>query len=300
MKANFNIKILLIFFVFFLSFSQAKSDQNTVDIIIFSFDRPLQLYALLESIETYMSGVGDIRIIYRSSNNDYENGYQIVKENFPNTIFLKQGANPKKDFKPLTMKSLRESQHGYIVFAVDDIIVKDFVDLEHAAEILRETNAYGFYLRLGLHITYCYAENKTQPIPKHNHVIDNVYSWHFKDGRYDWCYPNTVDMTIYKKDEILKEFPSFGFSNPNTLEANWHIRRKRIMHRKGLCCHHSKIINIPVNRVQNTFRNRNMNSLSPKELLEIFYKGLKVDIAALFKINNKGVHEPYNLTFVNI
>ncbi len=41
-----------------------------------------------------------------------------------------------------------------------------------------------------------------------------------------------------------------------------------------------------------------MNSYSPSELLDIFNKGLRIDIEALFKIPNRSAHMEYNFNFV--
>ena len=48
------------------------NENNNVDIIIFSYDRPLQLYAFLESIDQYCVGVGKCFVLYRASDKDYE------------------------------------------------------------------------------------------------------------------------------------------------------------------------------------------------------------------------------------
>lgn len=49
-----------------LSFEQKQMEMQT-DLIIFSYDRPMQLYALLESINHYVSHLGHITLIYRRS-----------------------------------------------------------------------------------------------------------------------------------------------------------------------------------------------------------------------------------------
>jgi len=60
---------LLPFFIFFFSFHSAMSRANkaNTDLIVFSYDRPLQLYALLESLESYVTGLAQISVIYRVS-----------------------------------------------------------------------------------------------------------------------------------------------------------------------------------------------------------------------------------------
>ena len=61
------------------SYEQKKSD---ADFVIFSYNRPLQLYAFLESIEKYVAGIGSIQVIYRVSDDSYEEGYKVVKKEF--------------------------------------------------------------------------------------------------------------------------------------------------------------------------------------------------------------------------
>ena len=44
---------------------------GNADLVIFSYNRPLQLYALLESITNYVTGLDKIMVIYRSSDARY-------------------------------------------------------------------------------------------------------------------------------------------------------------------------------------------------------------------------------------
>ena len=74
--------------------SQANS-KKTADLIIFSYDRPMQLFALLESIEKNVVGLNKTNVIYRSSNNEFEVGYEIVKKSFPTSNYVKQDNAPR-------------------------------------------------------------------------------------------------------------------------------------------------------------------------------------------------------------
>jgi len=294
-----NIKILFSKLVLFLLFAGYSYTQQKADLVAFSYNRPIQLYALLESIETYITGLEEIHVIYRASGPQYEEAYQEIKETFNYVTFWAQGSDPQKDFKPLTLKASFDSPSDYIIFAVDDIIVKDFIDLSKSIELLEETNAYGLYFRLGLHLTRCYSLNTAQAIPVHDHVIDDVYSWKFKNGTCDWRYPNTVDMTLYRKKDIESTFRRMNYTAPNYLECCWAGRTNWIHNSIGLFHNETKIVNLPLNRVQDRFRNRTMNAFSAKELLDIFNQGLKIDISPLFKMKNKAAHEDYIPEFIN-
>lgn len=267
------------------------------DLVIYSFDRPLQLYALLESVQKYMTGLGDIQVIYRATQEAYARAYDEVKKDFEQVIFLSQGDNPHQDFKPLTLQAAFASPHEYIIFAVDDIIVKDFIDVSSDIALLQETQAYGFYYRLGKNLSHCYMLHCDQAVPPLQTVADGAYSWKFCEAEYDWGYPNTVDMTLYKKEDIKNFFETVKYEAPNPLESRWACYAHLVVNRLGLCHECSKIVNLPLNCVQ-TFYNNGHMGVDPQYLLNEFNMVNKIDISPLFRIANISAHQEYALTFL--
>lgn len=275
----------------FNHFKKAKAD-----LIIFSYDRPLQLYALLESVKKYITGINSIKVINKASNKNFANAYTIVQQDFPEADFIVERSELKStNFKTLTMKAIKRSTADHVIFAVDDIIVKDYVNLNECIQWLEKTRAYGFYLKMGTNLSYCYTENKKQPVPIYTQIHNDILAWQFDFGTCDWNYPNTVDMTLYRKKDIITLFKSLNFSNPNWLEGRWAQHKPSC--NVGLFYQHSKIVNIPINKVT-TFENAHMNLYSKKELLKKFKKGLKIDIEPLYKILNNDVHMEYAPTFI--
>ncbi len=274
------------------------SHNDKADLIIFSFDRPLQLYALLESVEKYMIGLSSIQVIYRASTDNFEQAYQTVKADFSSVSFTRQGSNPRADFKPLTVHALTQSPSAYVLFAVDDIIVTDHIDCKACIHALDKYNAYGFYLRMGKNLTECYAMNRAQQLPQFQEVESGILQWCFAQSELDWNYPHTVDMTLYRKKDIESQFKQMQYWAPNPLEATWAGRAGHIMHRTGLCYAHTKMVNVPLNSVQLDFTNRNMEFMTSKQLLELFNQNKKIDISPLYRINNQAAHMAYAPTFV--
>jgi hypothetical protein len=297
MKSNLK-KIFLS--ALFLAFNMQGSESQSLkaDLVIFSFDRPLQLYALLESIKEHVTGLGEIHVIYRASSETFAKGYEEVKKDFSQAKYVIQGENPRNDFKPLTLNSTFKSSNSHIIYAVDDIIVKDAINLSECISLLENTGAYAFYLRLGKNLSECYAMNHAQSVPSMVKVSNDVYAWCFAIGELDWAYPHTVDMTLYRKKDIEHLFNSLNYSAPNTLEAQWAGQGKNVMRNYGLCYETSRIVNVPLNIVQSDIpANRNMNYLSAQKLLDFFLVGIKMDIKSLYKINNKAAHMNYEPTF---
>lgn len=277
-----------------LPMARVNPKQTKADIIVFSYDRPLQLYAFLESSEKYVKGLHHTYVIYRTSNEDFELGYAEVKHDFPGVTFLCQ--EKLEDFKPLVKRAM---QADFVAFAVDDILIKDEINFQDAALEIQKTGAYGFYYRLGHNITFDYMNNKSVSVPKTINLGKGVYAWQFITGEGDWGYPNTVDFTLFKRSDIEKDLLKLKFENPSTLEEKW--SKKVELNRVGLCSKYSKIVNIPLNVVSQKsidFGNREMGEYTPKELLDIFNQGYKIDVKKFFRVKNKSPHAALEVHFI--
>jgi len=276
-----------------------QATAHTADLIIFSYNRPLQLYALLESLDLYATNINSTTIIYRTSNKRYETAFNEVALQFPGIQFLHQ--HSIDDFKILTVQAIEKSTSDYVIFAVDDNIVKDTFSLDECITWLEKTDAYGFYLKLGTNLDYCYTEDATQQLPPMTNIHENIYSWEFTLGEKDWHYPNTVDMTLYRKKDLISLFKSLEYANPNLLEGKWAAWwvQYKAPSSIGLFYENSKILNIPLNKVQTiNILNRDMNLYTPEELLATFEAGYKIDIQPLYHMNNKAVHTEYEPIFI--
>jgi len=286
------LRILIIFSSIFINLFA----ENKADLVIFSYNRPLQLYALLESVEKYVKNLSETHIIFRADH-DYLDAYKEVEKRFNHYKFHQQGNDPYSDFKILTLECTFSSPEEYIIYAVDDIVVKDEINILQCTQTLQKTNAYGFYLRLGLNIqeSYMMFINPT-PLPEYNLVDNSICIYTFNNSCGDWRYPNTVDMTIYKKEDIKNDLLSINMVNPTTLEYHWHHLSD--YNKKGLFFAESKILNIPLNLCYSQSTNRNMGLYSNQELLTKFKSGLKIDINQFYKINNNSPHMEYVPHFI--
>ncbi len=271
---------------------------DQADLIIFSYDRPLQLWALLESLEKNVNNIGDVSVVYRASSQLFEQGYEEVKKEFDGVEYLQQSSDPTSDFKSLTMQCLHNGIHDYVLFAVDDIVVTGSIDLDDCIQELEITNAYGFYLRMGLNLNSCYSQRATQKKPHGAIHKDDFFVWKFSAGQCDWNYPHSVDMTIFRKKMVIQQIERLAFTSPNVLESHWAGRAVHTRDKFGICYVRSRIVNLPLNRVQNDIANRNMGFLSPQELLSLFAAGLKMDIEPLQGFVNEAAHMEYIPTFV--
>lgn len=291
--------ISIILAIFGVGFTQCAEAHTGAGFIIFSKDRPMQLYALLESTYKYCKNVGTIDVIYHAVDDECEAGYQKVKEKFPEVCYFSQSRNnPRGDFKSLYLHALTTMPEDYVLLAVDDIIMKDDCDCAEMMRLLETTGAHAFYLRLGKNITYCYMAACDSPVPPHKMVTPHVMSWKFADGKGDWGYPQSVDMTLMKKSKVIADCHRLTFTTPNSFEGEWACRCVPVPGACGLCYETSKMINVPMNLVQSDCANRNLSSYSAAQLLEKFNQGLKIDIAAIHHMNNNSPHCEADIRFI--
>jgi len=270
--------------------NENKNLEQTADLIIFSYNRPLQLYALLESTKKHCVGINEVQVIYRFSDEDYAAGYQQVKADFPHIKMVAE-----QDFKANVTDALMSGKSEYFLFAVDDIIITDRIDIHQGVLALQQTDAYGFFYRLGKEIVYDYMLDIPLDKPNLIQVNEDMYAWLFKQHQGYWGYPTSTDLVLYRKERILDQLEKIAFTNPNELETEW--LKITSSNRLGLCHQTSRMVNIPLNLVTPS-TNRNMNSLNPKKLLDIFNQNLKIDVEALNLYPHQSAHIHYHPSFI--
>lgn len=290
----------MIFYIFILSSFFIFS---SVDLIVFSYDRPLQLFAFLESTKKFVSGLGEISIIYRYSDENYEKAYQKVFDYFVDMKIncIKQIEINKSDFKPILLNAIKNGPSEYLYMAVDDIVVTDYIDLDHCVYLMEKAknefnHIFGFYLRLGQNITLDYS-GKFCLLPTFV-KFENTLIWNIKEAQGYWEYPNSVDCIIYNKDEILPQIEKVNFNSPNTFEGQWNVDFFNNRSNYGICYEFSKIINIPINLVQDDINNFHLNYYSKNELLNIFFQGYKIEIRDFNFIKPNKCHVDLKYKFI--
>lgn len=257
------------------------------DLIIYSYNRPMQLYALLESIEYYVYGLEKIYVIYRTSSQEYEDAYGILKKSFQNIRFIAQKP-PYNDLKELTCNCFSEIQNPYILFGVDDIIVKDFINLNECTQALEKHNAHGFFFRLGKNLDHCYAMNGSQSLPPLCSVDHEIYTWQFSQGEYDWNYSNNLDFTLYRIQDLKDLIISLDYKTPYSLESQ--LMSRVDYNQYGLCYESSKIVNFPLNIIQTDWPNHCDDEYNITQLFDLFSKNLKIDIIPIHQLANTSAH----------
>jgi len=271
---------------------------SDVHYIIFSKDRPIQLYSLLESIETIIKA-NSIEVIY-SASSEFIKGYKQVFDRFPVVKKIKE-----TDFSKNTREAVARVQNSYIAFLVDDDI---FYKNPPRDYFIPNNEILCFSPRLGINHNYCQPANKRYDSLYAQGIQGDIeYSWYWKNMPFDLGYPFSLDGNIFKTELIKEAFNIIReFSNPNTLEDSL-MYFNPLMHKvdktKISAFKESFLINLPMNRVNLTHTNTAGEITTNggiKELNEQFLLGLKIDWLNMKFNNIKECHKEIDLVFTYI
>lgn len=256
--------------------------------IIFSKNRPLQLFACLESLLTKSNiDPSKVSVIYKADHDYIVPYFEVQSEiiqRFGGVTFI-----PEFDFRQQTLDLLNQSEN-YAVFFTDDDVFKSQVDLEHCLSFMNLNPAvFCFSLRLGKHLKYCYSTQSPQDVPN-GFTKEPFFVWNWKGTSWDWNYPLSVDGHIFRKGDILTAANGTMWKSPNTFEGAMSHLHPQIPHPQMACFTTSKVFNIPHNRVQNEVQNVHEGG-SENDLLNAWTQGKKIDISTFQNISNVSAHQ---------
>lgn len=270
-----------------------------LQIIIFSFNRAIQLDTLLSSFVEYWKNPSyQVDIIYNTSDDFFQRGYELLMSKFEsnNCIhfhkeskgcrsytakeilgsagnlkhYFKYPAikHPRSNFRPLMIKLMEESEAREIMFMTDDAMYIRPVDIptEVFDWINEDPKHRQFSLRLGVGMNAQPAAIKE---------LDKYLEWKLKDVPHmnNWGYYFSVDAHIYNKALILDFYKRFIFVNPNTLEGYIEAKLKRRGYvNEERSFKDAKLLSFPINMVQ-TFSDNESLGVSTEKLNQCYLDG---------------------------
>lgn len=267
-----------------------------IQIIVFSFNRALQLDALLASVQQHWSKTEhQLAVLYNTSNNEYQAGYEILEKRYPQYQFIKETNGkhryPCKDYlsffnlkKLIRYKHCRWQKSNFrqlltnivdkttceqIMFLTDDSLFIRNVEIGKGTKdwIEQKPEQNSLSLRLGLGVN---KAQKTLPQP-----IDGIIEWKYSDyTEYkNWGYPFSVDGHIYSRKLIKSLLEKIIFNNPSTLEAHlydYSVKHHLLDHGKAYT--NTCLLSYPLNMVQTVADNESLG-ISTEDLNNYFLQG---------------------------
>jgi hypothetical protein len=269
-----------------------------VGCIVFSMDRALQLHALLCSYFEKVKNCAPIHVLYRASTEAHEKAYNETFGLFGSRSISIVKQETKDSFRAQVLSLIASLHSEKVFFLTDDDVFIDDVDMLDFSRF--ETRTAVASLRMGSHLTRSYPRQEEQSLPQFiSGAIGGTdrLCWFWKSGAHDWGYPLSVNGHLFSTREILTLAEHTEFTSPNTFEANLQQHAKYFMHRYGICYKRSKILNIPVNKVQTD--NENVHGAIHQDyLLEQWNRGMQMDYRALYGLVNKSAHQEVPISFI--
>lgn len=260
-----------------------------VSIVVFSKDRPLQLYGLIESYFNCCINPVKLTILYQASNDEVYSAYKklidICYLNGLNVLFVKE----KTTFKSEVVAIMRSIETESIFFLVDDIVFISTFNMDSIKCI--DSSKFIFSLRHSTSIAYSYTLNQRLKLPLFSEAefgSDLIeFDWFSGDG--EWSDPWSLDGQLLNTKQVLSILEIIDFNAPNSFENCLKLFNKFKINKKGLCYTNSKIVNIPVNRVQLENDNK-CGSVTSEYLLEKWNNGFFMDWKRYYGLNSKSTH----------
>jgi glycosyltransferase involved in cell wall biosynthesis len=212
----------------------AKKDTTEIatDVIIFS-RTPVQLAQLLESMDTYATGIGSISVMYQPLSAKETTGYQSLMQKYPEVKFHFIDEY-RSNFQKTLLDLYQHSTNDYLLFSKGDVFFHDFLSLSDCIHYLQQTYAYAFYFNLNAH-----DGKKMYPHMPLIEYTDDIVAWNFSLMRDKWSSANSLDLVLHKKsDSFATALQSYYDLTPNGLELTW--GNEGNLDRLGLCFSYDK------------------------------------------------------------
>lgn len=275
--------------------------QNKLHIVIFSYNRALQLDLTLRSIfENLHGSEKEVSVLYHYSSSHKGSYKQLVSEWGHTVDFIYRKANRnfrmnvfpfffkyyRNIFRYAKYKKLRESDYKFksqlesiiassdaelTMFNTDDtIIYKTHIIEGKIFDIIRDNPTNASYRM--------YVGSNQMDFPVEIRSSNNLYNWNYLDPQMyrHWAYPFAVDATIYNTHALLKIIKPVLYNTPSNLEGFVceYCRRSGT-----LCDGYSPItsvaVGLPLNKVQ-TENNNVHGAFDVGKLCKLFMEGYRM------------------------
>ncbi len=250
---------------------------NKTDAIVFSKDRAMQLHAFLVSYNKFVKSDGKLFVLFTFSSGEHEKSYEELQRliNNDHIIFIKEN-----NFSTQLKEVISASNAQKIVFYVDDIIFKEYVDYEE----LKEYDPLNHIITLGRgqDLTYSVVLNRSQMVPEFSHMRGDWYTfnWDLSARQSDWSFPLGVGAYFYDRNELLVILSELNYKSPNSLEIAMQYYRDYFIRRPGICKKNVVCVPIQANVVQNDQHSLVVNEWTVEKLLLKWNQGMMIDISA--------------------
>ncbi len=284
--------------LFDLLLSNSKDDLiSGTACIIFSKDRPMQLYGLLDSYFRYVSNPIPITVMYSCKDKIQKEAYSDVIKFFKKNQIKIDFINETKSFKEVLLETLSKIREDKILFLVDDIVFINQVDFDNFKKIDSKTHVLSLRHSPFLRKSFTTNTYHSPPSFKKFRFSDELLEFDWFESGGEWSDPWSLDGQLLNTSEVLLISNCSDYKAPNSYEIALKAFNDIVISRKGLCFNQSKILNLPINRVQNEVNNISGN-ITVDFLLDKWNQGYCIDTSIFSGHLPLSTHEDHPVKFI--
>ena len=185
-----------------------------VNSIIFSKDKAPQLRLLLESLSKNASDIFNLTVIYTTSNQEFDKGYEKLKSE---EISLGVKWIQQTEFKNNVLQALQTNSDHSCFMSDEDIMYGKFDGEKMAKAMKEDQDIFCFSLRLGMNTKFCMRLQTANNLQGETHK-DGVIVWDWQKNYLDYGFPLSLNGHVFRTRDIMKLTKQVGFKNPEQLE----------------------------------------------------------------------------------
>lgn len=240
---------------------RAPSLVGQCDVVLFSQDRPLHLYAALESLNKHLTTGGKVAVIYSASDKEFDRGYLQVEKAFKSADFLRVSDFQGGDFASL-FEQVVTPQRGeapFVLLGTDHHFLTAGIDVQACQKLLSQTHADSFLFSIDEH------RLASTELPNILSLTDKCMAWQVsKKG-----YPFPFTLGLFEKKRLSQ------LTDGATL-TTWVGLKK---HLEKTIKEGSVLLSFKENKATAVFEGDNTKEL--KKWAKCLFEGYKIDLAVL-------------------
>ena len=291
--------LLILLFIFKRFFK--KDNYLDFEVIIFSYNRPLQLDSLLASLIKFFDKNINLNILYKYDKKNMSKGYEKLIANYitkKNIKFIKENLSFKHSLSKITKnikKNKKNKNTTNILFFVDDQILFREININSLIKLSRYSPIST--LRIGLNTKWSFNLNKKQSLEFYKYKeSEDCLIWCPKFADDEISYVFSFDGSTIPLDLFDKFLKYLIFKGPNSLETsmNYGSIIYKIFKQKISCFKEQSIVNIVISMVQTETTNRG-KFIDINKLMELFEDNfkLKLDYKKIKSFNSPHIDYGY-------
>ncbi len=249
----------------------------SLNCIIFSKDRALQLCSLIESVRDHITDVPiAVTVLYTTSSGQFAAGYDRLKAMhlLPNVKWVAE-----TDFRQDLISAVDDmNPAGAVMLLVDDDVIYRPCTLAPLLGSFMKRHLF-----ISLRVDRSYRRHRLPKFLRTGPFLE--WRWHDVGRATGWQYPFSVDGNIFHTGDLAKLIKRVSFKAPNSLEGVMHSKRHgpafSLCRPKALAVTMAVLFNNPLNKVQDEGETWN-EGLSVEDLNARWCAGARIDNRKLY------------------